>query len=421
LPIGRGIADDQLHRYPDTSRHNQKGKRVLNAVLMVAAGRGERAGGAQTVPKQYARMGGEPVLTRSLKTFLSHPAIGLVQVVIHPDDRPLYDAAVAEVSGPIAPPVSGGPSRQDSVRAGLRALSAAPPDHVLIHDAARPLVTHEVIDRVLAALGQHAGAIAALPLADTLKRTDVHGVIAETIGHSGLWRAQTPQGFRFAAILAAHEAGAAAGRSDFTDDAAIAAWAGHGVVLVPGDERNFKLTVAEDLAMAERLVAAAPVVLDVRTGSGFDVHRLAPGTRVRLCGVDIPHTHTLEGHSDADVGLHALTDAILGAISEGDIGQHFPPSDSRWRGVSSRIFLEEAARRVAERGGRISNLDITLLCEAPRIAPHRETMRTAIATILGIDVARVGVKATTTEGLGFTGRGEGIAAAATATIILPAR
>jgi 2-C-methyl-D-erythritol 4-phosphate cytidylyltransferase/2-C-methyl-D-erythritol 2,4-cyclodiphosphate synthase len=392
---------------------------VLNAVLVVAAGRGERAASAHAVPKQYARIGGEPVLARSLKTFLSHPAIGLVQVVIHPDDRSLYDAAVAGVSGPIAPPVCGGPSRQDSVRAGLLALNAARPDHVLVHDAARPFVTHELIDRVLAALGQHAGAIAALPLADTLTRVGVHGLIAETIGRSGLWRAQTPQGFRFAAILAAHEAAAAAGRSDFTDDAAIAAWAGHAVALVPGEERNFKLTVAEDLAMAERLTATAPVVPDVRTGTGFDVHRFAPGDRVRLCGVDIPHTHTLEGHSDADVGLHALTDAILGAIGEGDIGQHFPPDDARWRGAASRIFLQEAARRVSQRGGRISNVDVTLLCEAPRIAPHREAMRAAIATILGIEVARVGVKATTTEGLGFTGRREGIAALATATIILP--
>jgi 2-C-methyl-D-erythritol 4-phosphate cytidylyltransferase/2-C-methyl-D-erythritol 2,4-cyclodiphosphate synthase len=391
---------------------------VLNAVLMVAAGRGERAAKSQAVPKQYARIGSEPVLTRSLKTFLSHRAIGLVQVVIHPDDRPLYDTAVAGVSGPIAAPVCGGPSRHDSVRAGLLALKAANPQHVLIHDAARPFVTHELIDRVLAALGQHAGAIAALPLADTLKRAGVDGLIAETIACSGLWRAQTPQGFRFAAILAAHEAAAAAGRSDFTDDAAIAAWAGHAVALVPGEERNFKLTVAEDLTMAERLIASALVIPDVRTGTGFDAHRFAAGDRVRLCGVDIPHTHALEGHSDADVGLHALTDAILGAIGEGDIGEHFPPTDQRWRGAASHNFLKEAARRVAARGGRISNVDITLLCEAPRIAPHREAMRTAIATILGIDAARVGVKATTTEGLGFTGRCEGIAAAATATIIL---
>jgi 2-C-methyl-D-erythritol 4-phosphate cytidylyltransferase/2-C-methyl-D-erythritol 2,4-cyclodiphosphate synthase len=392
---------------------------VLNAVLMVAAGRGARAAGANALPKQYVTIGGEPVLTRSLKTFLSHRAIDLVQVVIHPDDRALYDRAVAGLSGPIAPPVHGGPARQDSVRAGLLVLKAARPEHVLVHDAARPFLTHELIDRVLAALRQHAGAIAALPLADSLKRAGAHGLIAETIGRSGLWRAQTPQGFRFSAILDAHRAAAAAGRSDFTDDAAIAAWAGLAVALVPGEERNFKLTAAEDLAMAERLLAGAPAAPDVRTGTGFDVHRFGPGDHVRLCGVDIPHSHTLEGHSDADVGLHALTDAILGALGEGDIGQHFPPDDPRWQGAVSAIFLKDAARRVAARGGRISNVDVTLLCEAPRIAPYRDAMRAEIAVLLGIEMARVGVKATTTEGLGFTGRREGIAAAATATLIFP--
>jgi 2-C-methyl-D-erythritol 4-phosphate cytidylyltransferase / 2-C-methyl-D-erythritol 2,4-cyclodiphosphate synthase len=398
-----------------------RNRRVLNAVLMVAAGRGVRAAGATALPKQYVTIGGEPVLTRSLKTFLSHPSISLVQVVIHHDDRALYDTAVAGVSGPIAPPVHGGITRQDSVRAGLMALKTASPAHVLIHDAARPFVTHELIDRVLTALGQHAGAIAALPLADSLKRAGVHGLIAETIGRSGLWRAQTPQGFRFSEILAAHEAAAAAGRSDFTDDAAIAAWAGLAVALVPGEERNFKLTVAEDLAMAERLLAGAPAAPDVRAGTGIDVHRFAPGNHVRLCGVDIPHTQTLDGHSDADVGLHALTDAILGAIGEGDIGEHFPPGDPRWQGAASAMFLKDAVRRVAARGGRISNVDVTLLCEAPKIAPYRDAMRAEIAGLLGIDVARVGVKATTTEGLGFTGRREGIAALATATIIFPSR
>lgn len=390
-----------------------------NAVLMVAAGRGARAAGSHALPKQYARIAGEAVLTRSLMTFLNHPAIGLVQVVIHRNDRSLYDAAVAGVAGPIAPPVCGGHSRQDSVRAGLRALKPANPEHVLVHDAARPFVTHAMIDRVLVALRDHVGAIAALPLADTLKRAGVHGLIAETIGRSGLWRAQTPQGFRFSAILAAHEAAAAAGRLDFTDDAAIAAWAGLAVALVPGEERNFKLTFAEDLAMAERLIAGVPVMADVRTGSGLDVHRFGPGDHVRLCGVDVSHTHALDGHSDADVGLHALTDAILGAIGDGDIGQHFPADDPRWQGATSDIFLRDAGRRVAARGGRISNVDVTLLCEAPKIAPHREAMRSAIAAILAIDVGKVGVKATTTEGLGFTGRREGIAAAAIATIVLP--
>jgi 2-C-methyl-D-erythritol 4-phosphate cytidylyltransferase/2-C-methyl-D-erythritol 2,4-cyclodiphosphate synthase len=392
---------------------------VLNAVLIVAAGRGTRAAVADGLPKQYAGVGGECILTRALKTFLSHPAIGLVQVVIHPDDRFLYETAVAGISGPVAVPVCGGEARHDSVRAGLMALRAANPEYVIIHDAARPFVSHAVIDRVLAALDQHAGAIAALSVTDTLKRAGAHGLIAETVERSGLWRAQTPQGFHFAAILAAHEAATAADRFDFTDDAAIAEWAGLAVALVPGEAQNIKITTAEDLALAERLVSRALTLPDVRTGTGIDVHRFAAGDHVKLCGVDIPHTHSLEGHSDADVGLHALTDAILGAIAEGDIGQHFPPSDPRWRGTASHVFLRDAARRVAERGGRISNVDVTLLCEAPRIAAHREAMRTEIATILGIDIARVGVKATTTEGLGFTGRGEGIAAAATATILLP--
>jgi 2-C-methyl-D-erythritol 4-phosphate cytidylyltransferase/2-C-methyl-D-erythritol 2,4-cyclodiphosphate synthase len=392
---------------------------MLNAVLIVAAGRGTRAATTSGLPKQYASIAGEAALTRVLKTFLGHSAIGLAQVVIHPHDRALYDAAVAGLSGPLAPPVWGGKARQESVRAGLLALKAASPEHVLIHDAARPFVTHAVIDRVLGALRHHAGAIAALPVADTLKRAGAHGLIAETVERGDLWRAQTPQGFRFPTILAAHEAAAAAGRSDFMDDAAIAEWAGLAVALVRGEERNFKLTGAEDLIVAESLIANARVTPDVRTGTGFDVHRFAPGDHVWLCGVKIPHTHTLEGHSDADVGLHALTDALLGALGAGDIGQHFPPSDPHWRGAASHVFLRDAVRRVAERGGRISNVDVTLLCEAPMIAPHREAMRTEIAAILGIEVGRVGVKATTTEGLGFTGRREGIAAAATATIVLP--
>jgi 2-C-methyl-D-erythritol 4-phosphate cytidylyltransferase / 2-C-methyl-D-erythritol 2,4-cyclodiphosphate synthase len=392
---------------------------MLNAVLIVAAGRGTRAATTSALPKQYASIAGEAALSRALKTFLSHPAIGLVQVVIHPHDRALYDAAVAGLSGPLAPPVWGGKARQESVRAGLLALKAASPEHVLVHDAARPFVTHAVIDRVLTALRHHAGAIAALPVADTLKRADAHGLIAATVERGDLWRAQTPQGFRFPAILAAHEAAAAAGRSDFTDDAAIAEWAGLTVALVRGEKRNFKLTGAEDLILAQSLIANAHVPPDVRTGTGFDVHRFAPGDHVWLCGVKIPHTHTLEGHSDADVGLHALTDALLGALGAGDIGQHFPPSDPRWRGAASHVFLRDAVRRVAERGGRISNVDVTLVCEAPKIAPHREAMRSEIAAILGIEVDRVGVKATTTEGLGFTGRREGIAAAATATIVLP--
>jgi 2-C-methyl-D-erythritol 4-phosphate cytidylyltransferase/2-C-methyl-D-erythritol 2,4-cyclodiphosphate synthase len=318
------------------------------------------------------------------------------------------------VHAKLGPPVNGGETRQASVLAGLRALAGPAPDHVLIHDAVRPFVSADLISRVLAALAAAPAAICALPLADTLKRAGADGRIAGTLDRTGLWRAQTPQGFRFADILAAHEAAAAAGRTDFTDDAAIAEWAGLAVALVPGSEANAKLTTAEDLAMADRALAPA----DVRTGIGFDVHRFAPGDHVWLCGVRIPHSHRLEGHSDADVALHALTDAILGAIGDGDIGQHFADTDPRWKGAASHLFLADALSRARARGGSIGNVDVTLLCEAPRIAAHRDAMRARIAEILQISVDRVGVKATTTERLGFLGRGEGIAAMATATVIL---
>ena len=293
------------------------------------------------------------------------------------------------------------------------------PDRVLIHDAARPFLTPDIIDRVLAALGQSPGALAAVPLADTLKQAGPDNRVAATIDRAGLWRAQTPQGFRFADILAAHQRAQAAGRDDLTDDAAVASWAGLPVTLVLGSASNIKLTAAEDLAMAERTAGAQ--MPDVRTGQGFDVHRLVPGDHVWLCGVRIAHTHTLLGHSDADVALHALTDALLGAIGDGDIGQHFPDNDPRWKGTASAIFLAEALRLVRARGGTIGNVDVTLLCEAPKIAPHRDTMRRRIAELLGLEEGRVSVKATTTEGLGFTGRREGIAALATATVIIAPR
>jgi len=285
---------------------------------------------------------------------------------------------------------------------------------VLIHDAVRPYVTSDIVDRVLAALADAPGAIAAVPLADTLKRSGAGDRVAATLDRAGLWRAQTPQGFRFADIVAAHEAAISAGHTDLTDDASVAEHAGLPVTLVMGHESNRKLTTAEDLAMATRSGIA-----DVRTGQGFDVHRLVPGDHVWLCGVRIAHSHALEGHSDADVALHALTDALLGAIGDGDIGQHFPPSDPRWKGAASHIFLSDAAARVRARGGSIGNVDVTILCEAPKISPHRAAMIRRIADILALDEARVGVKATTTEGLGFTGRREGIAALATATVIFP--
>jgi 2-C-methyl-D-erythritol 4-phosphate cytidylyltransferase/2-C-methyl-D-erythritol 2,4-cyclodiphosphate synthase len=384
----------------------------------VAAGRGTRAGAG--APKQYALLAGEPLLAHTLRAFVTHPAIDALQVVIGPGDEALYQAAATRFGDRLAPPITGGTTRQQSVLNGLSALHDRQPERVLIHDAARPFLEAAVIDRVLSALDVFPGAIAAEPLADTLKRASPRMTVAETIDRRGLWRAQTPQGFAFAAILAAHQRAAAAGLTSFTDDAALAEWAGLDVALVEGSPRNVKLTTAEDLTLAERVLAPCPAPLEPRTGSGFDVHRFAPGDGVWLCGVFVPHEARLEGHSDADVGLHALTDAILGALGEGDIGAHFPPSDPRWRGAASRIFAEDAAQRVRARGGRIVNVDVTLLCEAPRIGPHREAMRAAIADMLAIAMARVGVKATTTEGLGFTGRREGIAALASAMLLLPA-
>ncbi len=397
-----------------------KGLTVPNAALIVAAGRGVRASGsgADGPPKQYATIGGRSVLARTLSVFLDHPAIQHVLVVIHPDDASLYAAHVRASAGKLLPPCFGGATRQQSVLNGLEALCTNAPGRVLIHDAARPFVNAGQVDDVLAALDAHPGAIAATPIADSVKHAGTDGLITRNIDRAGLWGAQTPQGFHFAAILAAHRAATAAGRSGFTDDAAVAEWHGLRVAIVPGTPRNTKITTAEDLALVQRELASG-IAPDVRTGTGFDVHRFTAGDGVWLCGVRIAHTHALEGHSDADAGLHALTDALLGAIGDGDIGQHFPPSDDRWKGAASHLFLADARRRVAALGGTISNVDVTLLCEAPKIAPHRQAMRERIAAILEIAVARVGVKATTTEGLGFTGRREGIAAMATATVSLP--
>lgn len=394
------------------------------AALIVAAGRGSRIQSAesnaaalqQPSPKQYLTIGGRTILRRTLDTFLSHEQIASVQVVIHHDDRRLYDAATAGCGAGLRQPVTGGETRQASVLAGLRALAAHDaPDVVLIHDAARPFVSVREISASLTAAIEIGGAIVAIPLADTLKRANSDNRVTATIPRAGLWRASTPQAFRFEAILAAHEA-AAGGKHEFTDDAAVAEHAGIPVKLIVGSPKNFKITTLEDLAMAEQGASGAPIV-DIRTGTGFDVHRFAKGDHLWLCGIRIPHDATLEGHSDADVGLHALTDAILGALGDGDIGAHFPPADPKWKGAESQIFLADASRRVAERRGRISNVDVTLLCEAPRIGPYRDQMRQRIAEILGIGADRVGVKATTTEQLGFTGRKEGIAAMASTTLI----
>lgn len=382
--------------------------------LIVAGGSGQRFGAER--PKQYLDLAGKPVLRRTVEAFLRHPQVGGVRVVIDPAWRDAYDAAVAGLGLP--DPVAGGASRQDSVRNGLEALAAdGAPDLVLIHDAARPLIDADTIAAVIGALDNSAGAIAAVPVADTLKRGNGNGgrdAIAGTVDRDGLWRAQTPQGFRFPAILEAHRA--AAGLS-LTDDAAVAERAGLAVALVPSKEDNFKVTTPDDLTRATRAIMSS--LWDVRTGTGFDVHRFTDGDFVTLCGLRVPHSHGLEGHSDADVGLHALTDAILGALASGDIGSHFPPTDPRWRGADSAKFLRHAADLVAERGGVIAHADVTIICERPKVGPHRAAMAERIAQILGMEVGRVSVKATTTEQLGFTGRREGIAAQAVATIRLP--
>lgn len=386
------------------------------AALIVAAGTGSRAQ-TSDLPKQYQLIGDTPMLRHSIDVFARHPATVAIQVVINPVHSQAYEAATAHCHAILLPPVFGGTERQASVFAGLDALASHQITHVLIHDAARPFVSSEIIQRVLDDLASHHGSIAAIPLADTVKRAGAGNSVLATIERIGLWRAQTPQGFQFAAILAAHHKAKAAGRKDFTDDAAIAEWSGMEVGLVMGAESNRKITTIEDFRVAQH---SAPVWPDIRTGSGFDVHRFTSGDHVMLCGVRVPHDHGLEGHSDADAPLHALTDALLGCIGAGDIGQHFPPSDARWRGAASEIFLAEAARLIRKRCGRIGNVDVTILCEHPRIGPYREAMCARIAEVLGIAVERASVKATTTERLGFTGRGEGLAAMATATVLLPA-
>ncbi len=390
---------------------------MTTAALIVAAGRGRRAATPGAPPKQYARLAGQMVLTRTLNLFCEHPGVHCILTVIADDHRALYEHAASALPerAKLMAPVPGGAERQASVLQGLRALSARAPDIVLIHDAARPVTPPEVISRVIDGVGTHGASIAAVPVADTLKRSQ-NGVIVGTQDRTGLWRAQTPQGFSYEAIRHAHEA-AARTEATFTDDASIAEWAGMQVGLAMGSERNIKITSPEDTALAESMIAEAT---ETRTGSGFDVHAFGPGDTLWLCGVAIPHERALSGHSDADVGLHALTDAILGALGAGDIGSHFPPSDPQWRGAASRIFLERAAEEIARRGGRLINADVTLICEEPKIGPHREAMRAAIADILAVSLARISVKATTSEKLGFTGRREGVAAMATASVAVPA-
>jgi 2-C-methyl-D-erythritol 4-phosphate cytidylyltransferase / 2-C-methyl-D-erythritol 2,4-cyclodiphosphate synthase len=384
------------------------------AAVIVAGGRGERAGG--DLPKQYRDIAGAPMLRSTLEAFLSHPGVRLVQPVIHLADEPLYWSAVAGLER-LCAPVGGGAKRQASVRAGLEALAARAPELVLIHDAARPFPSSSLIDRAIAAGKAEGAAVPVIAMTDTVKRVGGDGRIAETLDRGSLRTVQTPQAFAFDLIRAAHARAAAAGREDFTDDSALAEWAGHRVSVFEGDTANMKVTTGADFARAEILHLAS--LADVRTGNGFDVHAFADGDHVMLAGIRIPHSRGVTGHSDADVALHALVDAILGALAEGDIGQHFPPSDPQWKGAPSERFLKFACERVRARRGMIAHLDVTIVCETPRVSPHREAMRARIAGIAGVPVGRVAVKATTSEKLGFTGRGEGIVAMATATVRLP--
>ncbi|TDI62979.1 MAG: bifunctional 2-C-methyl-D-erythritol 4-phosphate cytidylyltransferase/2-C-methyl-D-erythritol 2,4-cyclodiphosphate synthase [Alphaproteobacteria bacterium] len=369
--------------------------------IIVAAGKGVRAGDGP--PKQYRTLSGVPVLRRSVEVFQAHPGISKVIVVINPDHADFYEKAVGDLELPS--PVAGGRTRQESVLNGLTSLEGDAPGIVLIHDAARAFVSLGLIERVIDEVSNSGGgAIPSLPVCDTLKKGK-DGIVEETISRDGLFTVQTPQGFPYPEILNAHKK--AVGK-ELTDDAAVAEAAGMKVALVAGAKENIKLTNPEDFAGHCH---------DVRTGSGFDVHAFEDGDHVILCGVKIPHEKGLRGHSDADAGLHALTDAILGAIGEGDIGDHFPPSDDKWKDAPSDLFLRHAASLVEKAGGTITNVDVTLICEAPKIAPHRAAMQNRVAEILGLEVARVSIKATTTEQLGFTGRGEGLAAQATATVV----
>jgi len=382
------------------------------AALILAGGSGSRFGGE--IPKQYQALCGIAVLRRAADAFIAHDAVDHVRIVLRAEDRDLYEAAFAGAD--VLPPVNGGASRQDSARLGLESLCELSPDLVLVHAGARPFPYSDLISRVVDGLATYPAVLPALPVTDTIKTVTSEGeTVAGTMDRSALRRAQTPQGFRYADIVAAHKA--ASTGPEQTDDAMVAEKAGLPVGIVMGSESNLKITTQDDMQTAERALGAASLI--TRIGTGFDVHKFCPGDHVILGGVRIDHDHGLEGHSDADAALHAITDAVLGAIGDGDIGSHFPPSDEQWRGADSAAFLRHAAGLAEARGGTIDNVDVTIICERPKIGPHRDAIRKRIAEIIGVSIGSVSVKATTTETLGFTGRREGIAAQAVAAVRLP--
>ncbi|XAZ25149.1 bifunctional 2-C-methyl-D-erythritol 4-phosphate cytidylyltransferase/2-C-methyl-D-erythritol 2,4-cyclodiphosphate synthase [Sinorhizobium sp. B11] len=391
---------------------------ISAGIVVVAAGRGERAGSSEEGPKQYRMIGGKPVIVHTLENFMTWEPATQIVVVIHPDDEALFARASRHIiSATPIETVHGGATRQQSVLAGLRHLRDKGISHVLIHDAVRPFFDHQLLDRIADTLSAGAPAVLpAVPVADTLKQASSDGTVLKTIPRDQLYAAQTPQSFDFATILEAHEKAAESGKTDFTDDASIAEWFGIPVTIVESAATNVKLTVKSDITMADDKLSGARIP-DVRTGNGYDVHQLEPGDGVTLCGVFIPHDQKLKGHSDADVALHALTDALLATCGAGDIGDHFPPSDPQWKGAASRIFIEHAAKIVRAHGGTITNADVSLIAEAPKVGPHREAMRANLSEFLGIDIERCSVKATTNEKIGFVGRREGIAAIATATVV----
>jgi 2-C-methyl-D-erythritol 4-phosphate cytidylyltransferase/2-C-methyl-D-erythritol 2,4-cyclodiphosphate synthase len=379
--------------------------------LILSGGSGNRFGTQK--PKQYLPLGNHVVIRHAVDTFMNHPGVDAVRIVKRPQDTRLYDAAFRGVS--VLGPVDGGETRQESVLRGLESLENIAPTSVLIHDGARPFPDTDLITRTLEALNNHHAVIPALPVFDTIKQATSDGKkIEKTLDRKTLWRAQTPQGFDYKAILAAHRAST---DIELTDDAMVAEHAGIPVAIVDGNEKNIKITTQEDMKHAKKILNLGTAV--TRVGTGFDVHQFGPGDHAMLCGIKVPHDHGLEGHSDADAPMHALTDAILGAISAGDIGTHFPPSDAKWRGAASSEFLKHAVGLVTGLNGKIQNVDVTIISERPKIGSHRDAMCQKLAEILEIPVSAVNVKATTTEQLGFTGRNEGLAAQAIAAISLP--